>query len=302
MPDKSDSFERGRAVVPDDEVTVGQPTSPDPHPTAELPEVAQPTEVNTGTGWPDDADATKAIGRRPVLTKRDTATGDDGDDGFYDQPARRSRPGGCLFYLAGFVALLVVLALGLKVVGLWPHLHNPFGSKTTDRSQPTLLLSIQDLSRFEAASGNFQVIIDVQKDRQYIPDVIFGDRTLFVAAGSVDAYVDFSNIGSGAIKESADHKSVQVHLPAPALEQANLDQSKSYVYAEQRGLWNRITSIFSDNPNRMQELYKYGVQKINEAALQSDLAQRAADNTKKMLEQLLRSLGYTTISITVANP
>jgi hypothetical protein len=277
---------------PDDEVTVGQPANVDPHPTAELP------EVDTGTGWPDDD--TKAVGRRTVLTRPKTL--DDQDDEFYDRPAQRSRRGGCLFYLAGLVALLVVMGLGLKLVGLWPSLHNPFGSQKTDRSQPTLLLSIQDLSRFEAASGNFQVIIDVQKDRKYIPDVVFSDRTLFVAAGSVDAFVDFSAIGSGAIKDSADHKTVEVHLPAPALEPANLDQSKSYVYAEQRGLWNRITSVFSDNPNRMQELYRYGVQKITEAALQSDLAKRAAENTKKMLEQLLRSLGYTTITINVANP
>jgi Protein of unknown function (DUF4230) len=282
MPEKDDSFDPGRA------------TNPDPHPTAELP------EVDTGTGWPGGGE--RAVGRRAVLTR--PGTGEDGadqGDEFYDRPARR-RPGGCLLYLAGLLALLVVMGMGLKLVGLWPHLHNPFGGKTTDRSQPTLLLSIQDLSRFEAASGNFQVIIDVQKDRKYIPDVVFSDRTLFVAAGSVDAYVDFSNIGSGAIKDSADHKSVEVRLPAPTLEPANLDQSKSYVYAEQRGLWNRITSVFSDNPNRMQELYRYGVQKINEAALQSDLAKRAAENTRKMLEQLLRSLGYTTITITFNNP
>jgi hypothetical protein len=276
----------------DDEVTVGQPASADPHPTAELP------EVDTGTGWPDSGD-TKVVGRRSVLTRPKKQ---DADDDFYDRPAQPSRRGGCLFYLAGLVALLIVMGLGLKLVGLWPSFHNPFGSKTTERSQPTLLLSIQDLARFEAATGNFQVIIDVQKDRKFIPDVIFNDRTLFVAAGSVDAYVDFSNIGSGAIKDSADHKTAEIHLPAPALEPANLDQAKSYVYAEQRGLWNRITSVFSNDPNKMQELYKYGVQKINDAAVQSDLAKRAQENTRKMLEQLLRSLGYTTVTIVFANP
>jgi Protein of unknown function (DUF4230) len=294
MPEKSDSFDPGRAAIPDEDVTQRRPADADPHPTAELP------EVDTGTGWPDDGD-TKVVGRRSVLTRPKKKV-DDEDDDFYDRPARPARRGGCLFYLAGLVALLVVMGFGLKLVGLWPHLHNPFGSQQTDRSQPTLLLSIQDLSRYEAASGNFQVIIDVQKDRKYIPDVVFSDRTLFVAAGTVDAYVDFGKIGSGGIKDSADHKTAEIHLPAPALEPANLDQSKSYVYAEQRGLWNRITSVFSDNPNRMQELYQYGTQKINEAALESDLAKRAADNTRKMLEQLLKSLGYTTVTIIFANP
>jgi hypothetical protein len=291
MPEKSDSYEPGRVSVPD-ATTVRRPARGDAHPTAELPEVASPDEVDTGTGWPD---------RDPVEQERPARRPSRGADYDYDREPK-GRRGGCLFWLAGMVALLVVLALGAKLTGLWPHFHNPFAAKKTDRSQPTLLLSIQDLSRFTAASGNFQVIIDVQKDRKYIPDVVFSDRTLFVAAGSVDTFVDFSAIGSGAIKDSADHKSAEIRLPAPALEPANLDQTKSYVYAEQRGLWNRITSVFSDNPNRMQELYRYGVQKINEAALQSDLAKRAAENTRKMLEQLLRSLGYTTVTVIFANP
>src|SRR5437762_1357519 len=151
------------------------------YPTSELP------EVETGTGWPD----------------ADKPASQSGDG---DEPRRgRSRAAGCLFWLAGLVALVLVVGLGLKVAGLLPHFSNPFAEKKTDRSQPTLLLSIQDLARFEAASGNFQEVIDVQRDRSYIPDIIFNDRTLFVCVGSVDAYVDFSDIGQGDIQDSADH-------------------------------------------------------------------------------------------------
>ena len=145
----------------------------DYHPTAELP------EVETGTGWPDE----------PESTRRSAPESDEA------APRRWGRPSGCLFWLAGLVALILVVGLGLKVTGLLPHFHNPFAEKKTDRSGPTLLLSIQDLARFEAASGNFQEVIDVQKDRSYIPDIIFNDRTLFICVGSVDAYVDFSHIG-----------------------------------------------------------------------------------------------------------
>jgi hypothetical protein len=287
MPDKSDSFETGRMAVPEDVTTVRRPVRDDQHATAELP------EVDTGTGWPDN-DEREPVAERP-------RRGRDVDDDYAPVRERR-RPGGCLFWLAGLVALVVVVALGAKLTGLWPSLHNPFASKKTDRSQPALLLSIQDLSRFEAASGNFQIVIDVQKDRSYIPDIIFNDRTLFVAAGSVDAYVDFSHIGSGDIKDSADHKTATISLPAPQLEPANIDTSKSYVFAQQRGLWNRLTGAVDNDPNKMQELYKLGTQRITDAAKASDLAERAGENTKKMLEQLLRSLGYTTITITVASP
>jgi uncharacterized protein DUF4230 len=267
----SETYEPGRAGVPE-ERTVRQRAGSDLHPTSELP------EVDTGTGWPDEPTER----RQP------------------EEPRGRSRAAGCLFWLAGLIALLLVLGIGLKVTGLLPHLSNPFASKKTDRSQPTLLLSIQDLSRFEAASGNFQEVIDVQKDRSYIPDIIFNERTLFVCVGSVDAYVDFSNIGKGDIVDSPDHKTVTISLPAPGLEKPNIDHDKSYIFATQEGLINKIGDIFSSNPNKENELYQLGEQRIAQAARDSGLADRAAANTREMLTQMLRSLGYTTITIKFA--
>jgi Protein of unknown function (DUF4230) len=289
------SFESGQPGLPAgsaDEPTVRHPVGRvparrEPHPTAELP------EVDTGTGWPDEE-----ADERPVhtMTRREPAF--DEDD--VARPPRR-RLGGCLFWLAGFVALIVVVVLGLRLTNLWPSFHNPFGEKKTDRSQPTLLLSIQDLSRFEAASGNFQEVIDVQQDRSFIPDIIFNDRTLFVCVGSVDAYVDFHNVGNGDITDSADHKSVTVRLPGAQLEKPNIDHDKSYVFATQQGLINRIGDMFSNNPNKQQELYQLGEQRIGQAARDSGLVQRAQDNTKGMLIQLLRSLGYTDITVIFAS-
>ncbi len=246
----------------------------DYHPTAELP------EVETGTGWPDEPSAREE--------SRD------------QEPRRWGRPSGCLFWLVGFVALILVLGLGLKATGLLPHFHNPFAEKKTDRSGPTLLLSIQDLARFEAASGNFQEVIDVQKDRSYIPDIIFNDRTLFICIGSVDAYVDFSHIGQGDITESADHKTVTVKLPAPQLEKPNIDHAKSSVFATQQGVVNTIGALFGGNPNKQQELYLLGEQRIAQAARDSGLADRAGENTRQMLTQMLRSLGYTSITVNIS--
>ena len=50
-----------------------------------------------------------------------------------------------------------------------------------------------------------------------------------LGAGSVEAYVDFTKIGDGAIVQSADGKSVEIKLPAPQLGETNLDMEKSYV-------------------------------------------------------------------------
>ena len=282
----SDSFEPGRAALPEGRTGRQSTKDSDYHPTSELP------EVETGTGWPD-ADADKDADRRRAGRR------DEYDE---DAPRRWGRPSGCLFWLAGLVALIVVIGLGLKVTGLLPNFHNPFGSKTTDRSQPTLLLSIQDLARFEAASGNFQEVIDVQKDRSFIPDIIFNDRALFVCVGSVDAFVDFSHLAQGDITDSADHKSVTIKLPGPQLDKPNIDHGKSYIFAAQKGIVNKIGDLFGGNPNKEQELYVLGEQRIAQAARDSGLADRAATNTKQMLTGMLKGLGYTSITINIASP
>lgn len=255
---------------------------------------------DTGTGWPD-AGPTKHLpagttstadpSEKPETVHVVTVERDDKQSrGFL------ARWFGRLAFLAIAAAVLVVVLVATNLTGLW-HFSNPFAAQKKDRSQPTLLLSIKDLARFEAASGNFQVIIDVQEDHKYIPDILFSKRSLFVAAGSVDAYVDFTNIGQNDIQASADHKSVTVHLPAPALEPPNLDVSNSYVYAEHEGIINHIGDLFSNDPNKQQELYQLAQQKIATAAAASGLTDRAAANTKEMLTQLLKSLGYTNIDI-----
>lgn len=221
------------------------------------------------------------------------------------RPDRAGRRGGTargLLWVLGAAALAVVLLLGTQVAGLWPSWRNPFAQETTDRSQPPLLKSIQDLSRYVAAEGNFQVVVDLQTDRKYVPDFLLNERTLFVGAGSVEAYVDFSKISEGAVKPSADGKSVEITLPAPQLGETNLDLEASYVFAEKRGLLNRLGDVFADDPNRQREVYRLAEERITAAARDSGLGDRAQANTRKMLEGLLRSLGYQTVTITYATP
>src|SRR5215210_4532784 len=113
--------------------------------------------------------------------------------------ARRRSPAGPLALLAAGAALLVGLP------ALVPAL-NPFKEETVDRSQPVLLKSLEDLSEYRAASANLQVVVDVERDTAHLPFFIKGERTLFVAAGSVDAAVDFGRLGKsrGTLRVSDD--------------------------------------------------------------------------------------------------
>lgn len=207
-----------------------------------------------------------------------------------------------LLWLGGVVAVLVALLVGARTLNLLPGFDNPFSDKTTDRSQPVLLQSMRDLSRYVAADGNFQVIVDLQESKDNIPEFLLNKRTLFVGAGTVEAYVDFSALSEGAIKPNSDNTAVTITLPAPQLGKAALDMERSYVVAEERGLLNRISGAFSSDPGRQQRVYQLAQQRITEAATASELSERARENTQKMLEGLLRSLGYTSVTVTFAAP
>lgn len=202
------------------------------------------------------------------------------------------------------VVVLVVLSLVLagRTLDWFPSFSNPFGSETVDRSQPALLKSIQDISRYEAATGNFQVVIDVEKDAKFIPSSIMGSRTLFVASGSVDVYVDFAALSGEGLKVSEDRRTVEVRLPRPGLEKPNIDHDGSYVFAQQRGVVDRVKSLVGSDTNRERQLYQLAEKKLRDAANESELPDRAEANTKAMLEGLFRSLGFSTVKVSFSRP
>jgi Protein of unknown function (DUF4230) len=208
-----------------------------------------------------------------------------------------------LLIFTGFVfALIVAACLGLRAVHVLPNFDNPFSDKTTDRSQPVLLQSMRDLSRYVAADGTFQVIVDLQEDKNNIPDFLINQRTLFVGSGTVEEYVEFGSLSSNALKVDNANKTVTITLPPPQQSQAALDMQKSYVVAEERGLLNRIGDAFKDDPNQQQKVYQLAQQRITEAARASGLDQRAKVNTQRMLESLFTRLGYTAVTVNFDQP
>jgi hypothetical protein len=198
--------------------------------------------------------------------------------------------------VSAVVLVLVVFFAGIRLSVL-PGLKDLFGTETHDRSGPALLQSIQDMSRYDAASGNFQVVVDLEKDTQYLPDAIRGSRTLYIGAGTVDAYVDLGKVGKDDVTVNGDRTSATLRLPHAALGKPALDPDRSYAVSKQRGLLDRLGDLFSDNPNSEQAVQKLAVKHIGDAARDSGLTRRAETNTTDMLDGLLRSLGFKEVQV-----
>lgn len=198
--------------------------------------------------------------------------------------------------LCAVVLVLVVLFAGLRL-SVVPGLKDLFGTETQDRSGPALLKSVQDISRYEAASGNFQVVVDLEKDAKLLPDAIRGTRTLYVGAGTVDAFVDLGKVDEDDVKVDGDRTSATLRLPHAALGEPALDPERSYAVSKQRGLLDRLGDLFSDNPNGEQAVQKLAARHIGDAAKDSELKARAESNTTAMLRGLLHSLGFKEVRV-----
>ena len=211
-----------------------------------------------------------------------------------------TRRGVRILVLAAASMLLVFVALTVVLPSL-----NPFGETTKDRSQPVLLKSLENLSDYHAATANMQVVVDIEQDARLLPSFIKGERTLFVAAGTVDAAIDFSGLSKDpdAVKVSDDRRSVVLNLPAPKLTEPRIDPDRSRVYNRDRGVLDRVEDAFSDRPGDEQPLYRLSEDKLAEAAAADPQLLRTAErNTRAMLEGLLRGLGFERITINFRKP
>ena len=197
------------------------------------------------------------------------------------------------------VALLVPVGFGItEAVDRW--MPDPPAAQTVDRSPAALLLAMRDVADYHAASGTYQVLVDVEQDSPYLPSMISGERSTLFATGTVDGRVDFSGLGPDAIRVSDDRRSATITLPAPTLTPATLDPAQTRIVGRERGLVQRVEDAVSDNPRDDSELYKLAAAKLDAAAAQSDLTTRAADNTRAMLTGLAQGLGYEAVTVNFA--
>jgi hypothetical protein len=209
--------------------------------------------------------------------------------------------------LASIVTLVVVGALAVGVLGIAGvvtgilDFPNPFSTSTVDRSSPPLLKQINNLSAYSAAQGRFQQTVDVEDDVSILPSFIAGERTTFLANGTVDATVDFSTLSTDAVTPRGDG-AVTITLPEPKLGTPVIDPKTSRVVGRDRGILNRVGGVFSDNPTGEQRFYVLAQDKLVKAAKHAHLVERAERNTTKMLQGFLGRLGYADIKVVYQAP
>ena len=211
-----------------------------------------------------------------------------------NHPVRRARRS---FSTLAVVTGTIVGALVMAVVLGTRLLHQPFTTKIVDRTPPVTLQQLRDLAEYRAASADFEVLVDTEEDVKYLPAAIAGERTFFVGIGSVDAVIDFGLLTADRVHVADDRSSVEIVLPHAYLTEAVVDPQRSHVAARKRGVLNRVAGVFNDSPTSEQPLYLAAQAKMQAAATETELRERAERNTGDMLSSLVRSLGYSSVIV-----
>jgi len=216
---------------------------------------------------------------------------------------RRAVPRTVWFAVAlGVLAIAGALSARIVMAGfadLNPFRNGIVQQRTVDRSGPAVLKAVTELGDLQAASGYYEIVIDVERSVDHVPSVLSGRRVLFVAAGTVDAEVDLRSLGDGAVTVNEDRTSATLRLPRPRLSEPHLDVDRSYVYDEERGLVDRIGDTFSGTPDLQSSLYQLASRRLGEAAAANDdLSSHAESSARTVLQGLLRPLGFTDVTVT----
>ena len=221
-----------------------------------------------------------------------------------DAPAGRRRPRHRVpvrLFAAGVG--VAAAAVGINAVGDWiSGWSDPTEPRVIDRSPAPLLLALDDLSEYHAATATLRVDIDREIDTPWVPSVISGERVTFQATGTADAYVDFENLDDGAVSLSPDGNSATVVLPAPELAEVRIDPENSRVVDRDRGLVQRLGAAIGENPSDDSELWALAERRLATAAADSDVLERAETNTRTMLTTLANSLGVEQVTVEFEEP
>jgi hypothetical protein len=234
-----------------------------------------------------------------LLERSTTATADQSSGAVEPVAAGRGRRR-ALGVGAAVLGLALLVPVADRGLDLLPGFgaDNPLASEVVDHSGPALMVALADVGEYHAAKATFQSVVDLERDTPWVPSVISGERTTYLATGSVDGIVDLPGLETGGVTVSPDGKGVTISLPPARLGEAAIDVEGSRVLTRDRGVVDRVGSVFADSPTTERDVMLAAEDKLEAAAAESDLLRRAEENTRQMLTGLARSLGFDQVTVT----
>ncbi|MFZ5896210.1 MAG: DUF4230 domain-containing protein [Myxococcota bacterium] len=193
---------------------------------------------------------------------------------------------------AGITSLLlgVLLSLWFVTRPKAPLLPPASSSVSVVRPLPSVLVAVHDLARLESVSYHMERVIDLtEKQSRLFGLVETEDAILLVAVADVSAGVDLSRLVEGDIQADPKLRRVKIRLPSAEIFHVKLDKEHTYVHTRKTGLLARRQEDLESRARAEAE------RALEEAAREAGVLLRARENARRVVEGLVRSLGYEQI-------
>jgi hypothetical protein len=200
------------------------------------------------------------------------------------------------------IGLLLLIALGLAFVERWAQRAKPAlpplsSSVTVIQPTPNVLLAVRDLARLESASFHMERVIDLSEKQSHLFGLVEGeDAILLVAVADITAGVDLEKLTAADVEADPRKLRARIRLPPPEILQSALDEKRTYVHTR------RTTALARRKESLETRARQAAERELVDAAREAGILKRAGDNAVRVVEGLLRSLGYREIEVTVREP
>jgi len=201
-------------------------------------------------------------------------------------------------YVAGVA--LVAGGILVGVLGTWrftpkfPSVPPLSSSVTVVRPTASVLGKIQDMKRLETVSFHMERVIDLtEKQSQLFGLIETEDAILLVAAADVRAGVDLAKLGPADVVADIERRTAKITLPPAEILSAALDGEKTYVHTRKTGVLARRRENLETRARNEAE------RTLVAAAVEAGIFPRAEENATRVVRELVRSLGYERIDVTV---
>jgi GNAT superfamily N-acetyltransferase len=169
---------------------------------------------------------------------------------------------------------------------------SPTQTPTPTPTPIVVINEIKELGRLETTEYAMKTIIDLSNEPDNLWEQIVGsDQLMLVAEGEVVAGFELDKILEDDI--TVEGTSVRIVLPAPEILYSRIDNKRTQVYERRTGLFVPPDISLEGRARQLAE------EALTEWATERGIHDRAKSAGVTRIENLLRSLGFTDITIVV---
>ena len=170
--------------------------------------------------------------------------------------------------------------------------HTSTPTPTPTPTPIVVITHVNALGRLETAEFAMQTVIDLENDPSNLWEQLVGtDKLMLVAEGEVVAGFDLNKVHKDDI--IVDGTTVKIILPPPEILHSRIDNERTYVYERKTGLLVKPDQTLESRARLLAE------QALVDWAIKRDIHKKAEEYGRIQIENLLRSLGFTKITIEI---